>query len=302
MPTIADYERRINLFHNSVSIIFALVFIWSPFFRSLAAALSVSSLPRCPHSPLSYPHLSTHSLALVWPLIHSFIHSFVPLLHLCRLNSFDFSYAEPLPLSLTFRWSSFLCVPFCHPTHPTFDSEWQTSNDIRHSIRQIVAEAIPRISGCIYSAYQWRCDTYKHKLSPCHRTAKKAEHPANQPASQLYVLYFWYNSYDCFEFSTDSLAFFSSLFCFHQFVSFNVRSGWVAWLLLAFGCLVALAGFTCWLFSVIVANKEARNSKNKIWEVEGKKHCCIHRHKERTIKRQEWMRNKKAGKKGQRKT
>lgn len=82
MPTIADDECRINLFHNSVFIIFALVSIWSPLFSVSRCCFSVSSRPLCPSSPLWYPHarflshpfpFDTHSFSFT----HSYIHSFV---------------------------------------------------------------------------------------------------------------------------------------------------------------------------------------------------------------------------------
>lgn len=123
--TIADYELRINLFHNSVSIILLSFAFGRPFFHSscyIGDFRQLCFMPFCHPSLIlvvCYTSLSTNTHTLTSS-------SFSLILILC-------------PFSLTSELTN--------TSSMTLDILWD-----------IVVEAISRISGCIYSAYQWRVD------------------------------------------------------------------------------------------------------------------------------------------------
>lgn len=269
MPMIADYEHRINLFHNflfSVSRCCFSVFTFSLCPSSsfvYSVAFTTETYARTLALFLFYPD-SMYTFILICPFVHSFIHFIsvstrhpLPLLH----SRWFFSVFLTLKYC-RYHWLfgelHFCVCPFCHPSHPTFDRKWQTSNDIRHSIRQIVVEAIPRISGCIYSAYQWRCDAYKYKLSPY----RKKSQPTN-------VLFYTFGTIVMIVLNFPPIRLYTFFFslCSSSFIVSIISSllifgfGWVTldscWLLV--GWLASLVG----IFQLLLRIKMRENRKTK---------------------------------------
>lgn len=173
MPTIADYELRINLFHNSVSIIFALVCIWPPFFFSF-----VLCLLRAVYSFISF----SLSISLTYKFLYTIV----------AVNG-------------DFRQLCFM--PFCHPSlirnaTPYRQPKWRTSNGIRHSIERIVVRSdFKNFRLYLFSISMkiW-CTKFYVYLHGIHR--KKAT-----TGKKIWLFFarstFWHNNYNCFEFATD---------------------------------------------------------------------------------------------------